>query len=1091
MVVAATVVPVTATYPPADAIRACFDAGAFARGVEYARQGAVLSARAREQGHGVVVAGQVRGTAATPYSVEVGTWRTTEGWQVDAECSCPVRVDCKHAAAVLMSLTHDSDPPTPAWEQALGSALEGLEDLQAPAALRTPLALMVDHKTPSNRWGGTARRHQLTLRPVQRGVNGTWVKTGVSWSQVRHMAYQGQHDPAHVELLTTMEAAFLHGYSSHDPQLLNLEGLLWPLLTQCAQVGMPLVPGSSLTSVEVAGPQRLSSDVARTGDEVPDGTLDLRTGILTDDGEWWPEADRHVEFIGHPAHGVALLREVPPPGRRRTPHYALTLAPLSHSVSTHTQRLVEEPLRIPAGHRRQFEQDYLPRLRRQLTVTSRDGSVDLPRTPLPRLELALTWGPGHRAETAWSWCYDDERFALDSLEGLSTVRDVAAETQVLEAVGSDPDLAALTDLGGRFLPRRTWRDRELIDLSIAVLPVLRAHQAAGRLEIVESGSRRDYRRESSEPEISFAVSDDEPPGNDWLDLEIRIAVDGETVPLGEALAALTRRDALVFTESGRHVSTGHPAFERLAELVTAAHDLVDQPPHALRVGHHDVSMWNELEALGVVDAQAEQWLQSARALRSFDGLPTIDPPGIRTELRSYQREGLSWLGFLWESQLGGILADDMGLGKTVQALSLVAHARAQGADPFLVVAPTSVVTAWKEQAAVHAPDLVVRSIGASTARRGESVEQVRAGADVVVTTYTLFRLEAQQYRDLAWGGLLLDEAQHVKNHLGKTYHAIRTLDVPFRLAMTGTPFENRLMELWSLLSIVAPGLYTSPLRFKHSIAQPVERHGDTATLQRLQRRIRPFMLRRTKEQVADDLPPKQEQVLHVELGARHRTIYDTHLQRERQTVLGLLQDFDRNRVAIFRALTRLRQLSLDPGLVDPEHDGVGSAKLDLLVEHLREIVAEGHRVLVFSQFTSYLARVRSRLESAGLSLTYLDGQTRRRDDAIEAFRSGRADVFLISFKAGGVGLTLTEADYVYVLDPWWNPASENQAVDRAHRIGQDKPVMVYRLVSAGTIEEKVMELKQRKAALFDRVLDGDGALSSELTSADVTALFEG
>ena len=670
------------------------------------------------------------------------------------------------------------------------------------------------------------------------------------------------------------------------------------------------------------------------------------------------------------------------------------------------------------------------------------------------------------------------------------MRDVDAETQVVDAIGSDPDLSPLTDLGGRLLPRRTWRDRELIDLAVAVLPVLRAHQQAGRFDLVESGSRRDYRTDDSEPEISFTVSEREQPGNDWLDLEITIAVDGETVPIGEALAALTRRDALVFTESGRHVSTGHPAFARLAELVTAAHDLVDQPPHAVRVGHHDVSMWNELEALGVVDAQAEQWLQAARSLRTFEGLPSVEPPGVRTQLRSYQREGLSWLAFLWESRLGGILADDMGLGKTVQALSLVAHARSRGAEPFLVVAPTSVVTAWEEQAAVHTPDLVVRSIGASRARRGESIDQVRADADVVVTTYTLFRLEVEQYRGLAWGGLLLDEAQHAKNHLGKTYHAIRTLDVPFRLAMTGTPFENRLMELWSLLSIVAPGLYSSPTRFKEAVAQPVERHGDTATLRRLQRRIRPFMLRRTKEQVADDLPPKQEQVVHVELGSRHRAVYDTHLQRERQTVLGLVQDFDRNRVAIFRALTRLRQLSLDPGLVDPEYDDVGSAKLDLLVEHLREIVAEGHRVLVFSQFTSYLARVRARLESAGLSLAYLDGRTRRRDTVIEEFRSGRADVFLISLKAGGVGLTLTEADYVYVLDPWWNPASENQAIDRAHRIGQDKPVMVYRLVSADTIEEKVMELKQRKAALFDRVLDGDGALSTELTARDVTALFE-
>jgi SNF2 family DNA or RNA helicase len=297
------------------------------------------------------------------------------------------------------------------------------------------------------------------------------------------------------------------------------------------------------------------------------------------------------------------------------------------------------------------------------------------------------------------------------------------------------------------------------------------------------------------------------------------------------------------------------------------------------------------------------------------------------------------------------------------------------------------------------------------------------------------------------------------------------------------------MELWSLLSIVAPGLYSSPKRFQDAVAKPVEQQGDQQALDRFRRRIRPFLLRRTKEVVADELPPKQEHVVHVELSTRHRKIYDTHLQRERQHVLGLVEDFDRNRVAIFRALTKLRQLSLDPVLLDDAHHKIGSAKLDLLVEQLTEVVAEGHQALVFSQFTSYLSLVRDRLTREGLSLAYLDGRTRKRGVPIEKFRSGDASVFLISLKAGGVGLTLTEADYVYVLDPWWNPAVESQAVDRAHRIGQDKHVMVYRLISAGTIEEKVMALKDRKAELFAQVMNGEGALASEITAEDVRALF--
>jgi SNF2 family DNA or RNA helicase len=359
----------------------------------------------------------------------------------------------------------------------------------------------------------------------------------------------------------------------------------------------------------------------------------------------------------------------------------------------------------------------------------------------------------------------------------------------------------------------------------------------------------------------------------------------------------------------------------------------------------------------------------------------------------------------------------------------------------------------------------------------------------VVTSYTLLRLEQDDYVDLPWGGLVLDEAQTVKNHQSKTYQAVRRVETPFRLALTGTPIENRLMDLWSLLSIVAPGLYPWPQRFVELVANPVERLGDAAVLDRFRRRVRPFLLRRTKEAVASDLPAKQEQVLEVALTPRHREVYETHLQRERQTVLGLVDEFDKNRIAIFGSLTRLRQLSLDAALVDEAYDGVGSAKVDVLVDHLREIADEGHRALVFSSFTTFLGRVRDRLEREGIAASYLDGSTRRRGEVVDAFRSGTDPVFLISLKAGGVGLTLTEADYVFVLDPWWNPAVEAQAVDRTHRIGQSRPVNVYRLVAGGTIEEKVMALKERKARLSAQVLDAEALGSQPLGADDVRALF--
>jgi len=360
---------------------------------------------------------------------------------------------------------------------------------------------------------------------------------------------------------------------------------------------------------------------------------------------------------------------------------------------------------------------------------------------------------------------------------------------------------------------------------------------------------------------------------------------------------------------------------------------------------------------------------------------------------------------------------------------------------------------------------------------------------VVVTTYTLFRLDADAYRTVPWAGLILDEAQYVKNHQAKTYRCVRELAAPFKLAITGTPMENNLMELWSLLSITAPGLFPDPTRFAEQYARPIERGGDTERLARLRRRIKPLIKRRTKELVAADLPAKQEQTLEVELHPRHRKLYDTHLQRERQKVLGLIGDFDRNRFTILRSITLLRQLSLHPGLVEDKHNAVPCAKLGALVEQLEDIVGGGHRALVFSQFTGFLAKVRERLDTEGIGYCYLDGRTRRRDRVLERFKDGGDPVFLISLKAGGFGLNLTEADYCFLLDPWWNPATETQAIDRTHRIGQTRPVMVYRTIARNTIEEKVVALAQRKAALFKGVMDDGDLFASSLTAEDIRGLL--
>ena len=435
----------------------------------------------------------------------------------------------------------------------------------------------------------------------------------------------------------------------------------------------------------------------------------------------------------------------------------------------------------------------------------------------------------------------------------------------------------------------------------------------------------------------------------------------------------------------------------------------------------------------------------------------------------------------------------MGLGKTLQTLALLEHVSrtAPGGPPFLVVAPTSVVSTWLGEAARFAPGLRVAAITSTQAKGGgTAIADAAAGAHVIVTSYALFRLDHEAYRAQRWAGLILDEAQFVKNHAARVHECARELGAPFTIAITGTPMENNLMELWALFSIVAPGLFPSGRKFAEEYVRAIER-SEPGRLDRLRRRIRPLMMRRTKELVARELPPKQEQVLSVELQPRHRELYDTVLQRERQKLLGLIDDVDRNRMIIYRSLTLLRLLSLDASLVDAAYGGVPSSKLDVLFEQLEEVIAEGHRTLIFSQFTSYLRLAAARLDAAGIAYAYLDGSTRKRGEVIDGFKDGDAPVFLISLKAGGFGLTLTEADYVFLLDPWWNPAAETQAIDRTHRIGQRSSVMVYRMIAADTIEEKVMALAEKKAKLFSSVMDDDSPFSAELTADDIRGLLEG
>ncbi len=719
------------------------------------------------------------------------------------------------------------------------------------------------------------------------------------------------------------------------------------------------------------------------------------------------------------------------------------------------------------------------------------GGLELPTTGAPVLIVGVGFRPEHTIDLRLEWEYAGfgrYRFGSDA----DRERDEVAEADLrarAEAAWRASGIAAPP-------ASQTLRGIESAEFVARTVPAL---EAVDGVRIERTGAPRRYTELTGEPEITITAVESSDP--DWFDLGVIVTIDGRRIPFAPLLTALTRRRTKLLLADGDYFSLAHPALDRLRELLEEAATLAEWETSP-RINRHQVDLWADFEDLADQAEPAVSWRATAQGLRDVQRVePTPLPTGLTAELRPYQRAGFDWLSFLWRHRLGGILADDMGLGKTLQMLSLILHAHEAGERrPFLVVAPTSVMSVWRSEAERFAPGLQIESIAATRAKSGRAVSEVAASADVIITSYALLRLDAAEFGGVDWAALVLDEAQFVKNPQTKLHRAARDLQAPMTFAITGTPLENSLTELWALLSLTAPGLFPSARRFREQYVQPIERgkvpeneEGGpyrAARLARLRRRIRPLVLRRTKELVAPELPPKQEQELHIELAPAHRALYDTVLQRERQKVLGLLEDLDRNRFIVFRSLTLLRMLSLAPVLVDPDDAGVPSSKLDELLLQLGEIVAEGHRTVVFSQFTSFLALVGTRLDAAGIAHTYLDGSTRHRERVIEAFRTGEAPVFLISLKAGGFGLTLTEADYVFLLDPWWNPAAEAQAVDRTHRIGQTRTVMVYRMVAAGTIEEKVMALQRRKARLFRDVLDDDGLFGQALEADDIRALLE-
>ena len=608
---------------------------------------------------------------------------------------------------------------------------------------------------------------------------------------------------------------------------------------------------------------------------------------------------------------------------------------------------------------------------------------------------------------------------------------------------------------------------------------------------------------------------DEAPERDWFDLELGIIVNGQRLSLLPILLNLMRShteilspeklakrrdDELILVNIPAIPNSTHVPLQvalpygRLKPVLATLGEFYLGEPGAttLRIKSADAPRLNALDAIPLHWEGGEQIRGFAQRLRDIKDFSVAPPQGLNATLRPYQLEGLSWMQSLRQLEVGGILADDMGLGKTLQTLAHILCEKNAGRldRPAMVVMPTSLIPNWMDEAAHFTPQLKVLALyGASRKKHYEHLTEY----DLILTTYALLPKDIERLANVPLHILILDEAQYIKNPNSKASQAARELSARQRLCLSGTPLENHLGELWALFHFLLPGWLGDVKTFNRDYRVPIERQGNDERLQHLNARIKPFLLRRTKEQVATELPPKTEIIHWVDLNEAQRDVYETMRLAMDKKVRDEItrKGVGRSQIIILEALLKLRQVCCDLRLVNdnPPKKGSTSGKLDSLMVMLEALFAEGRRILLFSQFTSMLGLIEAELKKRNIAYALLTGQTRDRRTPVKDFQSGKLQIFLISLKAGGVGLNLTEADTVIHYDPWWNPAAENQATDRAYRIGQEKPVFVYKMIARGTVEEKIQHLQQEKSDLAAGVLDGRSAGDWKLQDDDIEALF--
>ena len=1057
-------------------------ANTYELGIEYYAKGRVLNLSIVSKGVLFVqLSATVKGNDIIPYKQNIRiTWRTDHrSASISGNCSCPVGYNCKHVVAACLMYQYSLQSAT-----ADASCLDWLNTLDEPVAQQDSHREFVAYILNS----ATNNLHEFTveLRVTKLKKSGELNKgRGLSLHHIPYLrhdySYLQPEDYDIVKLLTALESNHL----GSNPRLVGNIGFL--ALTKLLHTGRLFWQDNTLTA--------------------------LRSGANRDlDFNWQQSSQGDYQLFITVEPEAQLMLTNPP---QYLDINRGTIGAFNQEISDEQLKKYFSAPRIPGTHADEFSRRLLVEHSAHLLPAPKKILItkvsDL--TPTPKLRLFGVQLPDRHSTLhlmAMSFHYGQWPVSAKNLEPYSIIKITSPLIRIQRHTAAEQAaIARLTDCGfispavdipdeKALLLTSNANDAQWGDFLQNGLPEL--EKDGWIIDTDDSFKLTFQQAESWDADISESQ-------NDWFEMRFTVDINGQPYPLLPLIMPVLENYSLDELPEHLNLPLGNYQYlsvpsEKLKPILAVLMELFNASllgkDGTLKLSRFNAASLANLEthSYGLFSLTGGQQLRElGQKLNNFAGIEDVAlPTNFHAELRPYQQQGLNWLQFLREYSFGGILADDMGLGKTVQTLVhlLVEKQSGRMTNPCLIIAPTSLMSNWRRDARRFTPDLKVLTLQGTD--RKQHFDKIN-DYDLVLTTYPLLPRDEDVLLKHRYHYLVLDEAQTVKNPTAIAAQLVRKITTNHRLCLTGTPMENHLGELWTQFDFLMPHFLGTSTTFKKHYRTPIENLGDSERKAQLSRRLAPFMLRRTKQAVATELPAKTEIIRSVPLHSKQATLYESiRLTMEKKVRDAIAErGLSRSHITILDALLKLRQTCCDPRTLSLKEAQkiTESAKLDLLMDILPEQLEEGRRILVFSQFTRMIALIETELTARNIGYSKLTGQTKRRDDAIELFKSGAVNVFLISLKAGGVGLNLTEADTVIIYDPWWNPAAESQAADRAHRIGQDKPVFVYKLVTENTVEEKIIAMQERKRALADSIYThGAKQENLALTAEDLTVLFE-